>query len=324
MITGGFEGVDYAFPPRPDLNVLKTAGKSFLCRYGGPGTIDKQLDPAEALRATTLGFKLVANAEGSASGLLGGFDVGVSWARSAEARFKLCGMPTGRPIYLSVDFDVVSSQWPNVAAALRGAASVIGTDRVGIYGGLRAVTWARRDGVARWFWQTYAWSGGTWAPGNHIEQYRNGVNIAGANLDLDRAISGDYGQWTVGGAGGASTVYSQNENTTAADPKTGEIYPSHSAYVFELQDGLNTLTEVTPKLSVDGNHGNNTARAINQATGLNGNWYGPDQARALQAKLYRGPKGDPGDPGQPGQPGADGKTPTKVTINLTADVTEVE
>lgn len=326
MITGGIEGVDYAFPPRPDLNVLKSAGKLFICRYGGPGTIDKQLDPAEALRATALSYKIVSNAEGSADGLLGGFNVGVSWARSAVARFKLCGMPTNRPYYFSADVNVTSTQWPSVAAALRGAASVVGLANVGLYGHYNCMRWARRDDVARWFWQTYAWSGGNWAPGNHIEQYRNGVTIGGGDCDLDRAINGDFGGWTVGGAaGGVDNLFSQNSKIITGDPNAGgAIYPSSGPQVYLLQAQLNDLPEVTPKLSVDGGHGPMTSTAINQATGLDGNFYGPVQYRALSAKVFKGAPGTPGSPGSPGAPGVDGKTPTKVMIELKADVVEVE
>lgn len=192
------EGVDYAWS-RPDVTALAAAGKVFACRYGGPGSDGKQLDPAEARALSAAGVAIVANAEGATNGLLGGWSAGVSWARDAEAHFAACGMPPGRPIYLSVDFDVQSGQWAAVAQALRGAASVLGgVHRVGVYGGRRAIEWARRDGVAAWFWQTYAWSSGVWVPGNHIEQYRNGVALAGATLDLDRALRGDFGQWTNG------------------------------------------------------------------------------------------------------------------------------
>lgn len=192
------EGVDYAWS-RPDIAQLAAAGKRFACRYGGAGSSGKQLDPAEAQALGAAGIAVVANVEGAADGLLGGWSAGVSWARGAEAHFASCGMPRGRPIYLSVDFDVQSGQWAAVAAALRGAASVLGgVHRVGVYGGRRAIEWARRDGVAQWFWQTYAWSSGVWVPGNHIEQYRNGVALAGATLDLDRALKSDFGQWTIG------------------------------------------------------------------------------------------------------------------------------
>lgn len=195
------EGVDYAFPPRPSIQGLVAAGKKFACRYGGPGSIDKQLDPDEARALSAAGISIVANAEGAAGGLVGGYSTGASWARSAEARFKACGMPPGRPIYLSVDFDVQPGQWAAVASALRGAADVLGgVHRVGVYGGRHAIEWARRDEVAAWFWQTYAWSSGIWVPGNHIEQYHNGVSLAGADVDLDRALVSDFGQWKVNGA----------------------------------------------------------------------------------------------------------------------------
>jgi hypothetical protein len=190
-------GVDYAWD-RPRPTGLAAAGKKFACRYGGPGSAGKQLDPAEARALRAAGLSIVANAEGAEGGLLGGFTVGAAWARSANAHFRRCGMPAGRPIYLSVDFDVTAAQWPRVANALRGAASVIGPARVGVYGGLRAVRWARRDHVARWFWQTYAWSGGVWAAGNHIEQYNNNVPLAGGTVDLNRAHPADYGQWKPG------------------------------------------------------------------------------------------------------------------------------
>lgn len=192
------EGVDYAWS-RPNISQLASLGKVFACRYGGPGTSGKHLTASEAQTLSAAGISIVANAEGAADGLLGGWNAGVSWASSAEIHFRNCGMPPDRPIYLSVDFDVTSAQWPTVANALRGAASVLGAARVGVYGGRRAIEWARRDGVARWYWQTYAWSSGVWVPGNHIEQYLNGVTIAGTgSVDLDRALTSDYGQWKVG------------------------------------------------------------------------------------------------------------------------------
>lgn len=192
------EGVDYAFPPHPNIAQLAAAGKVFACRYGGPGTAPKHLTPSEAQTLSAAGIAIVANAEGAADGLLGGWSVGVSWASSAETHFRRCSMPSGRPIYLSVDFDVTSAQWPAVREALRGAASVLGASRVGVYGGRRAIEWARRDNVAAWYWQTYGWSGGVWVPGNHCEQYRNHVPLAGATVDLNRALKADYGQWTTG------------------------------------------------------------------------------------------------------------------------------
>jgi hypothetical protein len=196
------EGVDYAWA-RPTVASLVAAGKKFACRYGGPGSAGKQLDPAEAVALAAHGLSIVANAEGTADGLAGGWAVGEAWARDAEEHFARCGMPAGRPIYLSVDFDATDSQLKGpVADALLGAGHVLGAGRVGVYGGYKTIVWARANGLASWFWQTYAWSAGRWAPGNHIEQYDNGVSLGGGNIDLNRALKADYGQWVPTGGSG--------------------------------------------------------------------------------------------------------------------------
>lgn len=192
------EGVDYAFPPRPNIQQLASGGKLFACRYGGPGSSDKQLDPAEAQALSAAGVAIVANAEGVATGLKLGYSAGRSWALDAEAHFRACGMPPGRPIYFSVDFDTTSGDWAALDAAMDGAASVIGRERVGVYGEYSIIEHFAANRKAVWFWQTYAWSGGRWSAHNHIEQYKNGVPLAGAVLDLDRALASDFGQWTTG------------------------------------------------------------------------------------------------------------------------------
>jgi hypothetical protein len=189
------EGVDYAWD-RPSAAGLAAAGKRFAIRYGGPGSAGKQLDAAELSALRAAGLDVVANAEGTADGLLGGWDVGRSWAREADQHFRSLGMPADRPIYLSVDFDVTDSQLKGrVADALLGARLELGANRVGVYGSYKVMQWARANGLAHWFWQTYAWSGGRWAAGNHLEQYRNGVALAGGTVDLTRATTADYGQW---------------------------------------------------------------------------------------------------------------------------------
>lgn len=206
------EGVDYAFQPRPGIAGLAAAGKRFACRYGGPGTVGKWLDGDEAHALAAAGMWIVANAEGSATGMLGGFAVGRAWAISADARFRACGMPTDRPIYLSADWDVQPDQWPQVREALKGAASVLGPARVGVYGGRRVIEWAVRDKAATWLWQTYAWSSGVWVPGVHIQQYRNGIVLAGGDCDLNRAMVPDYGQWQPGISGGDMSFEPDGDN----------------------------------------------------------------------------------------------------------------
>ncbi|MEV6963847.1 glycoside hydrolase domain-containing protein [Hamadaea sp. NPDC051192] len=191
------EGVDYTTPERPSVAALVAAGKVFACRYGGPGGAWKHLDLTEVRQLTAAGIAIVANAEGTADGLLGGRSAGVAWATSAADHFRLLGMPADRPIYFSVDFDTTSGDWATLDAAFDGIASVIGRARTGVYGEYSIVRHLAGNGRARWFWQTYAWSSGQWYAGNHIEQYRNGVSLGGGTVDLNRANQADYGQWGV-------------------------------------------------------------------------------------------------------------------------------
>lgn len=290
------EGVDYAWPPHPDPAGLKAAGKVFACRYGGPGTDGKWLHPAEAAALAAQGIAIVANAEGSANGLLGGWSTGVSWATSAARWFASCLMPAGRPIYFSADFDATSTQWPAVRDALRGAASVIGAANVGIYAGLRPIQWARRDNVARWFWQTYAWSGGVWAAGNHVEQYRNGVIVAGADVDLNRSRVADYGQWFPGGTGGDDMFCTYGE--------TSDKVKAMQLQLLQLDPGC------LPTFGADSGFGNETQAALSRlVTGGTPTYYGPDawaQVQKLVAEKFGGPVGPAGPAGPAGPIGPAG------------------
>jgi hypothetical protein len=191
------EGVDFAFS-NPSPAGLAAAGKRFAMRYVGPGTSPKHLTVAEADALKRAGLSLVTLVEGATGDPKGGFPVGVSHARQAVAMLAARGFPTNRPMYFAIDYDVSSSSWAAAREYLRGAGSVIGANLVGIYGEYDAIAWASRDGVAAWFFQTYAWSGGKWYPGNNVEQYRNGVSLAGGTVDLCRSRTADFGQWGQG------------------------------------------------------------------------------------------------------------------------------
>lgn len=194
------EGVDYAFSnPRPAE--LRAAGKTFAMRYVGPGTSPKHLTVGEADALKAAGLSLVTLVEGAAGDARGGYQVGVAHARSAVAMLKARRFPIDRPMYFAIDYDVTTAGWPAAREYLRGAGSVIGAQLVGLYGGYDPMVWAARDGVARWFFQTYAWSEGRWFSGNHVEQYRNGVHLAGGVVDLCRSRKEDFGQWGQSGTG---------------------------------------------------------------------------------------------------------------------------
>lgn len=187
------EGVDYSFA-RPNPADLAAAGKRFAVRYGGMGSQSKFLTAAELAKLRDAGLDVVANVEGAAGGYRWS-GAGRDWAESGEAWFRGLGMPSGRPIYFSVDWDASAADFPAIDAALKASADVIGAARVGVYGSYDVIQHCRAAGTARWLWQTYAWSSGKVAPGIHLYQYRNGVALGGGDVDLTRALTDDYGQW---------------------------------------------------------------------------------------------------------------------------------
>lgn len=188
------EGVDYAWQ-HPSPAALVAAGKRFACRYlsHDPG---KNLSAAEAQRLHAAGIAVVSNWEATSTGPRGGSNQGVADARDAAAQHAAFGGPADRPIYFSVDWNVQPHELPAVDAYFRGVASVLGLARTGAYGGEYVIAHLFDTHLIRWGWQTYAWSGG-WDGRAQLQQYRNGVRLGGADVDLDRATTVDYGQWPI-------------------------------------------------------------------------------------------------------------------------------
>jgi hypothetical protein len=187
------QGIDCA-SPITNPAALKKAGKSFACRYlSTPGNA-KNLTKGEADGLKRAGVGIVCVFETTADRALSGHAGGVLDAHAARTQASVCGMPAQRPVYFAVDFDA-TGHTKLVLDYLVGAATVLGRGNTGVYGGLAAVKAALDANVCRYAWQTYAWSGGKWDPRAHIQQYQNGVIVAGISADLDRATTTDFGQW---------------------------------------------------------------------------------------------------------------------------------
>lgn len=224
-------GIDYAFSPHPSNAAIKAGHYGFVCRYissFAPNDHNgKNLLRDEAKSLLAAGISIVVVAEEGASDMLGGHDRGVARARHANAVVKALGMPS-IPIFFAADWDatlagntldgvelsrsvevlgeersgsVLSefkttlSQQRSIDAYLDGAASVIGRNRVGIYGGLWPCRRAYEAGKCTWVWQTLAWSGGEWFAHAHLRQVHNGIRVGGASADLNVAMRNDFGQW---------------------------------------------------------------------------------------------------------------------------------
>lgn len=194
-------GLDFA-GGRPGGAAIKAAGYDYVVRYlsdGGAGLPGKQLLPWEAddLRANAV--EIVSNWETYANRMLEGWSAGVADANAGLAQVLACGGSKDRPIYFSADWDATDAQQAQIDDYLRGAASVLGVENVGVYGGYWVVKRCLDNGTARWAWQTDAWSGGNLESRAQLHQLIGFVDVAGVICDKNEANATDYGQWSLAG-----------------------------------------------------------------------------------------------------------------------------
>lgn len=236
-------GIDYAWQ-HPDPAAVAKAGYGFACRYlSRDDTKNLSLGEAQALAAN--GIWVVANWEYGAQDMLRGYAGGIADAQLALAQATAAGMPAGRPVYFSADWDVTPAQEAAVLAYLSGADSVLGASSVGEYGGYYPVKIARDQGTA-WSWQTSGWSGGQWDPRDQIRQTGT-ATVGGVQVDVNQAMTDDYGQWQPGRLPAAAqpAPLPRSKGTTVdlisvtPDP-TNPSNPS-STGIFGVYEGLGVI-----------------------------------------------------------------------------------
>jgi hypothetical protein len=190
-------GVDFS-AGRPDVAAMRRAGRDFVVRYvSRPGNRKNiTADEVRHWRANRIDIAIVF--ESTAGRVLAGAAAGAVDAASARDQVIAVGGPAdGGVIYFAADTDLTSrADFDRASAYLTGAARVLGWDQVGVYGEYDLVEHLTRHTPCRWFWQTYAWSRGK---GPHsraqLYQYRNGQPLGGADVDFNRALTDDFGQW---------------------------------------------------------------------------------------------------------------------------------
>ena len=194
------EGVDYSSTAGSDwaglAQALKNAGKGFVGRYAvndkSPG--GRGITATEYAAMTAAGIDTFLYWESHAGWMADGYQAGVNAAWNAVNNITAAGMPAGTPVYFACDFDAAPSDQPAIDDCLRGAASVIGIERVGLYAGYHVLKRSKENGTARWFCQTSAWSGGMLMEGVHLYQYDYNQYVYGTNCDWVRAYTANYGQ----------------------------------------------------------------------------------------------------------------------------------
>lgn len=180
----------------PNYAELYAAGYRVVLRYLSR-TAGKGLTAAERDAIWSAGLRIRLLYETTATAALGGRTAGRAQATDAEALKKELGAPADFPVIYALDSDFTDTQLAGpVSDFVAGLHDIAGPDS--LYGGYDQLNYFIKHGqmTGAALFQTYAWSGGRWLPIDEapIEQYHNGVSVAGGTVD-DCRISSTLRTW---------------------------------------------------------------------------------------------------------------------------------
>ena len=214
--------IDYAMRqiPAQDIQAAGHAGVINYVSTSRPGSSfgAKPITLRYARSLAAPGLAIVSNYQygkpgGTApSDFTRGYAGGVADARTGWNLHTAAGGGQSAPIFFSVDEDIDREAWNTLALPwFRGINSVIGVQRTGIYGGIKACQWAAADGVIGrsrspgkvWAWQTRSWSNGQIYPAAVLYQRiidtasNPGPLVGGIRVDVNDVLAQDCGQWNL-------------------------------------------------------------------------------------------------------------------------------
>ena len=186
---------------------LMAAGAAGAIRYvsdrrpGGNWMLGKPIQLPEAQDLYQAGLKIVSNyqyGKQDSADWLGGQDAGITHAKRGWQLHTGAGGPVAAPVYVSIDDNPSFDQYKQqVAPYLRAWESVIGNQRVGVYGNSKIIDWALQDGIGSYFWQ-HNWGSpqGFTHPAAHLHQVEiDQRNVAGVGVDVNNILQPRFGQW---------------------------------------------------------------------------------------------------------------------------------
>lgn len=200
------QGIDFSFGNGLTTDEIKATGHSFVCRYLSGG-FSKDINAAELAAYRTAGIAVILVWETTGVDMVS-HAAGVADAQAAQAELgRLAAALKDASVAEAVVFFAADeAAEPDMPDYMRGASSVLGKARTGIYGGYGSVHAAFDDGLVSYGWQTLAWSAGEWDDRALLRQVQNNVRVGPATVDLDQAaywasatktlgVHDDFGQW---------------------------------------------------------------------------------------------------------------------------------
>lgn len=202
--------IDYAWT-RPGLDTLVKNSVWYVGRYIGQDKTGKNMTLKEVEELNGSAISVFTIFEFAAAQSTGGVRQSRIDGSLAKSMANDLGQPAGTPIYFACDFDIPDYA-PNEDGQTRdGARRKLGPvgdyfaglreffplERIGGYGGYWLCERLYHAGLASWFMQTIAWSGGQEA--EHLNLYQNRTMFNGsADIDeyADRSpIHKGFGAW---------------------------------------------------------------------------------------------------------------------------------
>jgi LysM repeat protein len=228
---------------RPDHRTVVQNGAKGVLRYLSepiPSTAWKRITVSEKDAILASGLDLILNWEWYEGRCLEGYGAGVHDGQAARAQALALGYPRGASIYFSHDTGARNDA--AVVAYFRGAQAGLGSDyHADVYSGFDVVELILNYGLARYGWQTLAWSGGRIG---RAHLYQNGNQWFGNGADENIVRSRPLGSWR-DHAGGPAPETNPDPVPIAPSPVSGDLL-----YTVRSGDNLTSIAAEYPDPSI--------------------------------------------------------------------------
>lgn len=234
--TVGRDVIDYSAGV-PAAAAVRSAGFVGAVRYVSPPRdkwmVGKPITRRETEDYRAQGLDVASNWQYGKRDFDRGHAGGVSDAIDADRIHREAGGPDKAPIYFSIDYNPSEdNSWDKVRSYLDGAQSVVGKERMGVYGNRQTIQKCAVDwGIGTYFWQ-HGWDGigGDWTKrvhlAAHLFQYEiDKANVAGVGIDRNRVLKENWGQWSNFVGTGTPAPVPTPEEKPVANVKSPDGYP---------------------------------------------------------------------------------------------------